>query len=111
MAGRQEPTARQQEPVRLELDLAALAGAMGQRLHDAGMSVTPDQSQQYVMSLQLVRPSTLRKLYFTSRSIFVTDADEVATFDRVFAQVFGATGSRPGADDGEAAAYAETTPV
>jgi len=96
----------QERPITLDLDLAALAGAMGQRLYDAGVSVTPAQSQHYAMSLRIVQPSTLRQLYFTTRSIFVTDPDEVPMFDRVFALVFDPTGSHQGGYDGEAMALA-----
>jgi uncharacterized protein with von Willebrand factor type A (vWA) domain len=90
----------------LDLDLAALAGAFGQRLHDAGVSVTPDQSQRYALSLQLVKPATLRQLYFTTRSIFVTDPDELATFDRVFGEVFDPAGRHPGSYDADAVTFA-----
>jgi uncharacterized protein with von Willebrand factor type A (vWA) domain len=103
------PAVKQDQPLTLDLDLAALAGALGQRLYDAGMSVTPDQSQRYAMSLQLVMPSTLRQLYFTTRSSFVSDADEIALFDRVFARVFGPAGSRPGGYDADVATYAVAT--
>src|SRR5205085_10924666 len=99
----------QDQPLTLDLDLAALAGALGQRLYDAGMSVTPDQSQRYAMSLQLVMPSTLRQLYFTTRSIFVTDSDEIALFNRIFARVFDPAGSHPGYYDADAATYAVAT--
>src|SRR5204863_8713624 len=94
------------QPLTLDLDIAALAGALGQRLYDAGMSVTPDQSQRYALSLQLVQPATLRELYFTTRSIFVTDADEVGIFDRVFALVFDPTHSHASGYDVDAVAYA-----
>jgi uncharacterized protein with von Willebrand factor type A (vWA) domain len=103
------PAARHEEGVTLGLDLAALAGAFGHRLYDAGVSVTPAQSQRYAVSLQLVRPSTLRELYFTTRSIFVSDADEIATFDRVFAQIFDPAGSHRDGYDADVVAFAATT--
>jgi uncharacterized protein with von Willebrand factor type A (vWA) domain len=71
------------------VDLAALATAVGQRLHNADMRVTPHQSEQFARALQLARPSSRRELYYTARATFVTDVDEIATFDRVFAGVFG----------------------
>lgn len=73
----------------IQLDLPAVVGAFSQRLHDCGMSVTPAQSGQYVRALQLTQPGSRRELYFTTRAIFVTDVRDVATFDRVFAEVFG----------------------
>lgn len=94
------------KPATLDLDLAALAGAFGQRLYDSGVAVTPDQSQHYAISLQLVKPATLRQLYFTTRSIFITDPDELPIFDRVFAQVFDPAGSHPGGYDTDVVTFA-----
>jgi uncharacterized protein with von Willebrand factor type A (vWA) domain len=99
-------SAQQDQPLTLDLDIAALAGALGQRLYDAGVSVTPDQSQLYALSLQLVKPATLRQLYFTTRSIFVIDADELPIFDRVFGRVFDPAGSHPAGYDVDAVVYA-----
>jgi uncharacterized protein with von Willebrand factor type A (vWA) domain len=96
------------EPGTLDLDLAALAGAFGQRLYDSGVSVTPDQSQRYAISLQLVKPATLRQLYFTTRSIFVTYSDELPCFDRVFAQVFDPAGNHSGSYDADVVTFAAT---
>jgi uncharacterized protein with von Willebrand factor type A (vWA) domain len=76
-----------------EVDLAALAAAFGQRLHEADMEVTPDQSERYVCSLALARPRSREALYHTTRAVFVSDVEQVATFDRVFADVFGASGT------------------
>jgi uncharacterized protein len=98
--------APQDQPLTLDLDIAALAGALGQRLYDAGVSVTPDQSQRYALSLQLVKPATLSQLYFTTRSTFVTDADELPIFDRVFAGVFDSAGSHPAGYAIDAVTYA-----
>ena len=101
-------TSRHDAPATLDLDLAALAGAFGQRLYDSGVSVTPDQSQRYAISLQLVKPATLRQLYFTTRSIFVTYSDELPCFDRVFAQVFDPAGNHPGGYDADVVTFAAT---
>ncbi len=100
---------QQDQLLTLDVDIAALAGALGHRLYDAGVSVTPDQSQLFAMSLQHVKPTTMRQLYFTTRSIFVTDPDELPIFDRVFALVFDPAGSRPGGYDAEAMTYADAT--
>jgi uncharacterized protein with von Willebrand factor type A (vWA) domain len=96
----------QDQPLTLDLDVAALAGAMGHRLYEAGLSVTPDQSQCYALSLQLVKPTTLRQMYFTTRSSFVTDAEELPIFDRVFACVFDPTSSHREGYDADVVAYA-----
>jgi uncharacterized protein with von Willebrand factor type A (vWA) domain len=73
-----------------EVDLAALAVAVGQRLHEADMQVTPEQSERYACSLGLTKPRSREALYHTTRAIFVTDFEQVETFDRVFAGIFGA---------------------
>ncbi len=72
-----------------EVDLAALAVAVGQRLHDADMQVTPEQAERFALSLQLTKPRTRQALYHTTRVSFVTDVDQMETFDRVFGDVFG----------------------
>jgi uncharacterized protein with von Willebrand factor type A (vWA) domain len=73
-----------------DVDLAALATAVGQRLHNADMQVTPRQSEHFARALRLARPGSRRELYHTARAIFVTDVDQIPTFDRVFSSVFGA---------------------
>ncbi len=76
----------------LTLDLPALVGAFSQRLHAAGMPVTPSQTQQYAHSLALIKPVSRRRLYWATRAIFVTGFIQVPTFDRVFREVFGTSG-------------------
>lgn len=76
-------------------DLSAVVGAFSRRLYDRGMPVSPGRSVQYLRALQLTQPGSRRQLYLTTRAIFVTDARQIATFDRVFGEVFG---SPAGAD-------------
>jgi uncharacterized protein with von Willebrand factor type A (vWA) domain len=76
-----------------DVDLPGLASAFGQRLHAAGMPVTPNQSVQYATALQLTKPGSRQRLYILTRAIFVTDQQQVATFDRVFLEVFGMRGA------------------
>ena len=91
-----------------DVDLAALATAVGQRLHHADMQVTPHQSEQFARALQMARPGSRRELYHTTRAIFVTDVDQISTFDRVFAEVFGMPAT---AGTDEAAAQGQSTDV
>jgi uncharacterized protein with von Willebrand factor type A (vWA) domain len=79
----------------IHLDLPAVVGAFSQRLHAAGVPVTPTQSEQYARSLRLTKPESRRQLYFTTRAVFVTGFQQVAAFNRVFAEVFGKGGKRP----------------
>ena len=73
----------------IELDLPPLAAALARRLHDAGMPMTPDRAAGFARALGLVRPVSRRRLYWTARSVFVSDQAHAAVFDRVFAEVFG----------------------
>jgi uncharacterized protein with von Willebrand factor type A (vWA) domain len=60
--------------------------------------VTPAQSVQYATALHLAVPASRRRLYFMTRAIFVTDLAQLPTFNRVFAEIFGACGKTE-ADD------------
>jgi uncharacterized protein with von Willebrand factor type A (vWA) domain len=73
----------------VEVDLPALAGAFCRRLHDAGLPVTPVRAADLVRALALARPVSRRRLYFTARSVLVSDPLQVPVFDAVFAAVFG----------------------
>ena len=73
-----------------DVDLAALATAVGQRLHNADMPVTPHQSEQFARALQIARPGSRSELYHTARAIFVTSFEQIEPFDRVFGEIFGA---------------------
>jgi uncharacterized protein len=80
-------------PAHLEtvyLDLPATVGAFARRLHDAGLPMTPARSADLARALELVRPISRRRLYWTARAIVVTDPTQVKAFDAVFAAVFGA---------------------
>jgi uncharacterized protein with von Willebrand factor type A (vWA) domain len=73
----------------IDLDLPALAGAFGQRLHAAGVPMTPGRVADLARALALVRPISRRRLYWTARAVLVSDPAQVAAFDRVFRAVFG----------------------
>jgi len=71
------------------LDLPPLAAALSRRLHDAGVPMTPERPADFARALTLVRPLSRRRLYWTARSVFVSDQAHAAAFDRVFFSVFG----------------------
>jgi len=86
----------------VHLDLAPLTGTLGQRLRAAGVPVTPERSAVFARALTLTRPVSRRRLYWTARSVFVTDRFHAATFDAVFREVFGegqATATGPPPDE------------
>jgi uncharacterized protein with von Willebrand factor type A (vWA) domain len=68
----------------VHLDLPALAGALGQRLHAAGVPMTPGRLADLARALTLVRPITRRRLYWTARAVLVSDPAQVRAFDQVF---------------------------
>ena len=72
----------------IELDLPPLAAGFARRLREAGVPVTPDRAVGFARALWLTRPVSRRRLYWTARSVFVSDQAHVAAFDRVFADVF-----------------------
>jgi uncharacterized protein with von Willebrand factor type A (vWA) domain len=71
------------------MDLPALVGAFGRRLHEAGVPVTAERSARFAHALTLVRPVARRRLYWTARAVFISDQAQVRAFDAVFAEVFG----------------------
>ncbi len=75
--------------VTIPLDLPAVAGAFGRRLHEAGVPVTPARAADFARALDLVRPLSRRRLYVTARAALVSDPSQVPAFDREFRAVFG----------------------
>ena len=73
----------------IHLDLPPLAGALSRRLHDAGVPMTPERPADFARALTLVRPITRRRLYWTARSVFVSDQAHAKAFDAVFFSIFG----------------------
>jgi uncharacterized protein len=76
----------------LHLDLPPLAVAFTRRLHDAGVPTTAERAARFAQALELVRPVSRRRLYWTARGVLVTDQAQVRAFDSVFASVFGVRG-------------------
>jgi uncharacterized protein with von Willebrand factor type A (vWA) domain len=72
----------------LDLDLPAVAAALSQRLHAAGVPVTPGRAASFAQAMTLVAPACRRRLYCTARAVFVSEHAQLPAFDRVFASVF-----------------------
>jgi uncharacterized protein len=79
----------------IELDLPELAGAFSDRLRSAGLPVGPERAASFAQALELVRPIARRRLYWTARSVFVSDRSQVRPFDSVFRSVFGTQPAPP----------------
>ena len=78
----------------IELDLPAVAGAFAHRLRAAGLPARADLAVRFASALELTRPISRRRLYWTARAVFVSDRAQVVAFDAVFRSVFGGS-SRP----------------
>jgi uncharacterized protein len=94
----------------IHLDLPATVAAFARRLHDAGVPMTPARSADLAHALELVRPVSRRRLYWTARAIAVTDPTHVKAFDAVFAAVFGVTPPRDDQRPPPPAAHAGVAP-
>ena len=64
--------------VPFEVALPGLASGFSQRLHAAGVPVTPWKSEQFSRSLLLTKPVSRRRLYCAARAIFVTGFQQVS---------------------------------
>ncbi len=72
------------------IDLPAFASAFGRAVHDAGIPVTSERSVRFARALALAPPATKTRLYWTARTVFVSEVDQLRAFDGVFAAVFDA---------------------
>jgi uncharacterized protein with von Willebrand factor type A (vWA) domain len=70
------------------LDLPALAAGFGRALRQTGIPTTPEHAVRFGEALGIAPPKTRSALYCTARSVFVSDHEQQADFDRVFAAVF-----------------------
>jgi uncharacterized protein with von Willebrand factor type A (vWA) domain len=73
----------------VHLDLPAFTSAFSRRLTEAGVPTTAERAAHLARALELVRPVSRRRLYWTARAVLVTDQTQVSAFDSVFAAVFG----------------------
>jgi hypothetical protein len=71
------------------LDLPPLVAGFSRRLHDAGLPATPARSADFARAVALVEPVARARLYWTARSIFVSDRAQIGAFDAAFRAVFG----------------------
>ncbi|HEY7627193.1 MAG TPA: VWA domain-containing protein [Ilumatobacteraceae bacterium] len=71
------------------VDLARVAAGFGDRLHAAGIPVTPERSARFASAIALTAPATYDDLYWTARVTLVSGAEQIERFDRVFGHIFG----------------------
>ena len=51
--------------------------------------MTAERATRFADALALVKPISRRRLYWTARSVLVSDPTQVRAFDAVFFSVFG----------------------
>jgi uncharacterized protein with von Willebrand factor type A (vWA) domain len=77
------------------VDLAAVVAAFGQRLHAAGVPITPERSARFAQAITLVAPTRLRELYWTGRTTLLSGHEQQDLYDAVFGEVFRGVGGLP----------------
>ncbi len=82
-----------------EFDLADVVARFAALLRAEGIAVTPAQSMRLVTAAALL-PSTRTDFYWAARLTLLTSRGDVATFDRVFAQIFHARPDAAGVSPG-----------
>ena len=71
------------------VDIATVAATFGDRLHSAGIPVTPERSGRFATAIDLITPATYDDIYWAARITLVSGHDQLEQFDRVFGHVFG----------------------
>jgi uncharacterized protein with von Willebrand factor type A (vWA) domain len=93
----------------IELDLPAFAGALNRRLREAGLPTTVERATRFAHALELVRPVSRRRLYWTARAVFVSDQAQLGAFDSVFWSLFGGRDLPPDAPEAETSQQRDPT--
>lgn len=71
-----------------QADLAALAAAFGERLHAAGVPVTPERASRFAEAVLLASPRTIPEAYWLGRVTLLTGHFQIPVYDRVFDEHF-----------------------
>ena len=69
-------------------DLAAICTAFGERLHAAGIPVTPERTARFATAVVVAEPADIGSLYWLGHVTLTTERDQHETYDRIFQQVF-----------------------
>ncbi len=70
------------------LDVPAFAAAFGRALHAAGVPATAERSARFARALALLAPLDRQRVHGAARAVYVSDREQLATFEAVFARVF-----------------------
>jgi len=75
----------------LTADVAVLAAGLGVALRSAGLPAGPDRSERLARAVTVMRATTIAELHACALATMVSDPSQIDTFERVFAEMFGAT--------------------
>ncbi len=78
------------------VDLATVAATFGDRLHSAGIPVTPERSGRFAAAIDLTAPATYDDIYWAARITLVSGHEQLEQFDRVFGHIFGELADQAG---------------
>src|SRR5271165_809366 len=74
------------------VDVATLASALGVALRSAGLPAGPDRCERLARAVTVMGASAIAELHACALATMVSDPSQVDTFERVFAEMFGAGG-------------------
>lgn len=69
-------------------DLATVAARFGLLLRAGGVAVTPERSIRFAAAVELAGPTAVEEVYWLGRVTLLDSAEQIALYDRTFAQVF-----------------------
>ncbi|MBV9092817.1 MAG: hypothetical protein JO132_02905, partial [Streptosporangiaceae bacterium] len=70
-------------------DVASLAAGLGAALHGAGLPAGPDRCERLARALTAMQARSVADLHACALATMVSDPAQAATFERVFAALFG----------------------
>jgi len=70
-------------------DVASLAAGLGAALHAAGLPVGPDRCERLARAVTVIGARSVTELHACALATMVSDPGQVATFEQVFAALFG----------------------
>lgn len=70
------------------IDLAGIAAAFGQQLHEIGVPVTPARSARFAEAVLLTQPRDVNEIYWLGRVTLISDHSHFGAYDAVFHQIF-----------------------
>src|ERR1700757_5471077 len=72
------------------VDVATLASALGVALRSAGLPAGPDRCERLARAVTVMGASSIAELHACALATMVSDPSQVDTFERIFAEMFGA---------------------